>query len=1145
MNKILITLLILIAGTSFFTDGTARQGASKKLRLKKPDIVDLIFVNYNNWSYVMRNNGSFMYDSPDADGNHNNAGGEFPRGSGITIVYAGGLYLGTFKNGIPVVSETEFSTEFQPGRIINSGVGFDSLRAEDPSWDSQKVYLIDRSLTGDDFRNWPSDAMRDRSGYPAIISDNQTWAVFNDLNTSLNQESAAESPNPGLGLQVVLESFVVNLPQVNDAVYLKWTIENHSRTNYGNFYIGIWMDGDVNNASNDIVGVDTARYLGFTYNNSSDGSSDHLERAVGVDLLQGPVVHMSDIPTKDSMKFLNNTTHLVYDDIRNAYRRHNLSDKYITLGLTAFSTYGGGTDPIDNEERLNMLRGADKSSGTMKYGCGYNDYYAFRGNPITEQGTCDVAGRNNPMGGLYATAADQRQLLGIGPFTFRAGESQEIWAVVIGSLGTDRLDAVRNLFTTDDAVQHIFDQGSLFPQYTPVMPQTSASSLNRKAVITWNNNAEVTEDPTGDMLGISVANGYTSDYLNNDFQGYRVYRSLTGLEGSFELLAQFDKVDEFGYVTDRRVNIRGALEMTEIHIGDNTGLRYSYTDTDVINGQNYFYSVTAFDAQPYIGGPDSMLIDGQYIRRPAGIPITQESPLMANVVSVVPSGIVTNKHSDVSITSSLHAEGTSDGYVALEIVDPSKVISADYRIEFFEIPADSEGAPLHGSEFLPDDRIVYRFLANDSIQIISSRSDDPRTFYDFNSNGIFDEGSDIVLDDSKFATHQADYYDWRSETACIVNGIHVVIYGPLPGFKAFNVTANAGGLLNPPAAGAATFQGFPSSDPDLVQDQQVNGSFWFVADWRSSTLTTGDYERFVINTVTDWHGWNNLIPFDFEYRFTDSGQMAFNISTTTLVHIPFEVWNVTIGTKLLVNILDDAGTGNFQLLTGSSADHPVSGGTNDPRTCRFYVNEPSDMSPGTSGYDEWLLYGPPLIGFPEYVIGRQVFVNWNGGDVVAGVYNQPLPEVGTVFRINTTKPNSASDVFTFSSTANSVVTSKKDLKRALKDIKVVPNPFYKYSSFETQFDKLIKFTHLPDECTIRIFTVAGDLVKTIRHNASSNNDRVNLSPYDDGFEPEASATSIEKWDLTTANGRYVASGMYIALIESKAGKHFVKFAIIQ
>ncbi|NUN46868.1 hypothetical protein HUU58_14420, partial [bacterium] len=65
-----------------------------KLKLRKPDIVDIKFINAGNWRYAMRNQGSFMYDSPDSDGNGNNAGGIFPRGSDVSIVFAAGAWIG-------------------------------------------------------------------------------------------------------------------------------------------------------------------------------------------------------------------------------------------------------------------------------------------------------------------------------------------------------------------------------------------------------------------------------------------------------------------------------------------------------------------------------------------------------------------------------------------------------------------------------------------------------------------------------------------------------------------------------------------------------------------------------------------------------------------------------------------------------------------------------------------------------------------------------------------------------------------------------------------------------------------------------------------------------------------------------------------
>ena len=103
MRKTFFGLIVVIFGIAYFTDASARQDSKKKIRLRKPDIVDIVWVNYNNWSYVMQNNGSYMYDLNDIDHDGKNFGGIFPRGSGISLVGAGGFYIGTLKDGIPFV----------------------------------------------------------------------------------------------------------------------------------------------------------------------------------------------------------------------------------------------------------------------------------------------------------------------------------------------------------------------------------------------------------------------------------------------------------------------------------------------------------------------------------------------------------------------------------------------------------------------------------------------------------------------------------------------------------------------------------------------------------------------------------------------------------------------------------------------------------------------------------------------------------------------------------------------------------------------------------------------------------------------------------------------------------------------------------
>ncbi len=93
------------------------------------------------------------------------------------------------------------------------------------------------------------------------------------------------------------------------------------------------------------------------------------------------------------------------------------------------------------------------------------------------------------------------------------------------------------------------------------------------------------------------------------------------------------------------------------------------------------------------------------------------------------------------------------------------------------------------------------------------------------------------------------------------------------------------------------------------------------------------------------------------------------------------------------------------------------------------------------------------------------------------------------------------------------------VKNDMSKIRAVPNPYYAHSQYElTQFDRVMKFTNIPASrnVTIRIFNLAGDLVRTIRRSASSGDDM-------------SSAQII--WDLHTENNLPVASGIYVTRID--------------
>ncbi len=108
----------------------------------------------------------------------------------------------------------------------------------------------------------------------------------------------------------------------------------------------------------------------------------------------------------------------------------------------------------------------------------------------------------------------------------------------------------------------------------------------------------------------------------------------------------------------------------------------------------------------------------------------------------------------------------------------------------------------------------------------------------------------------------------------------------------------------------------------------------------------------------------------------------------------------------------------------------------------------------------------------------------------------------------------------------------------LGDVLVVPNPYridrdYTYESggWEgratnwTENNRKVKFIHLPKKCTIRIFTIAGDLVTTLEHN-----------------DPVVGELD---WNILSGSYRALASGVYVFTVESELGTQTGKFVLIR
>ncbi|MGD8781013.1 MAG: hypothetical protein PVH88_18865 [Ignavibacteria bacterium] len=148
--------------------------------------------------------------------------------------------------------------------------------------------------------------------------------------------------------------------------------------------------------------------------------------------------------------------------------------------------------------------------------------------------------------------------------------------------------------------------------------------------------------------------------------------------------------------------------------------------------------------------------------------------------------------------------------------------------------------------------------------------------------------------------------------------------------------------------------------------------------------------------------------------------------------------------------------------------------------------------------------------------------------------NKVVPVKGDTLFISILKPLNSEDKFIFTTTPATVDNEKA--KDEINDVKVVPNPYVVSNIFEhplsTQIsgrgDRIIKFIHLPAGSKISIYTVRGNLVRTLRHESSISDGTVS-------------------WNLRNEEGLDVSYGIYFYVVEAPeiGAKKFGKIALIK
>lgn len=135
-----------------------------------------------------------------------------------------------------------------------------------------------------------------------------------------------------------------------------------------------------------------------------------------------------------------------------------------------------------------------------------------------------------------------------------------------------------------------------------------------------------------------------------------------------------------------------------------------------------------------------------------------------------------------------------------------------------------------------------------------------------------------------------------------------------------------------------------------------------------------------------------------------------------------------------------------------------------------------------------------------------LYAMWVYGPATGSAY-----KAGDKIVINVSVALGADDKWTFTTDGRQPITSTDLAKQSVQNINVWPNPYFGFNKNElNKYQRFVQISHLPSKATIRIFNLAGILIRTIIKN---------------------DATQFATWDLQNQSGLPVAAGMYIMFID--------------
>jgi hypothetical protein len=559
-----ITFLILL--TMVFALGTTKYPvqSGRDFEVKRH--------NVNNIEMCVSNFGKFGQDETG-----NNAGMWWPVNSGENYIYGAGSWFGTIVDNDTLVTigygPSGGQSEYVPGMA---------------GWQVSNADAIIFMYPTD----WPPTAATLPMAPQEIKSHQDSWCVYNDLDEQYHMPGDTRP----IGLEVYQTVYAWNLSTTADIIFVQYEIKNVSGSDLTDCWFGVATDNDIGNEAgqgNDIcsgivgqefiMGIDTfwIDNLGYQWQNEPEAGWTTFPGVIGFDYLQSPfdLVEGADkdndgIPDQyemDSAYYWNNLPQEMWDVDADGTPDWRDPSEIPQLGMQSFMRFTLDLEPGSDAERYVCMEGYNYITGV------YVQYDTVIPDPD-----------------------DQRFVQCSGPFELGADSSVIVLVGVMCAARSGPEEAPDSaIVPVDDIAQYIYDQNWLLPG-PPAPPILTCIPGDAQITIIWDSGSETYADPYYEVVGWDSINNqpynealYDSFYVKYDFQGYGIWKSLNSQD--WTLLGRCDLYDDVVFDDSAA---------TEIY-ANNTGLVHFYVDTDVRNGFEYYYAITAFDYN-WVTGVDTL-----------------------------------------------------------------------------------------------------------------------------------------------------------------------------------------------------------------------------------------------------------------------------------------------------------------------------------------------------------------------------------------------------------------------------------------------------------------------------------------------------------------------------------------------------------